>query len=90
MFEAGKLRQEAKRIRAKKMIESKDEAIRLEGKAELAEIDAMAETTQKNFNAAIAELATINRRIAVVNPLRRPYPIPRHTKLPRPMNGNWS
>jgi hypothetical protein len=57
-YKAGKLREQAKIIRANRLIESDDEAIRLEGQADIAEIE------------ALAELATIEKCIAAVQPHR--------------------
>jgi hypothetical protein len=68
---AVELRMKAKSIRAKRKIESEDEAERLEGEADLSEIEASLETGQKNIDAAQAELATILACIEKVQPLRK-------------------
>lgn len=68
---AAKLREDAKIIRAQRRIASDDEAERLEGQADLAEIEAHAETAAKNIAAAQAELAFIKSCMARLQPLRR-------------------
>ena len=65
------LREQAKIVRAERRIASDDEAERLEGQADLAEIEGHAETLAKNLAAAQAELAFIERCIARLQPLRR-------------------
>lgn len=70
-IKAAGLRQEAKIIRANRLISSDDEADQLEGKADLAEMEAHAEMTTKNIAAAQAELAFIDRCIEKVQPLRK-------------------
>lgn len=70
-FEASKLREQAKIIRANRMIEDKDEAVQLEGRADLAEIGAMSEMTHNNVNAAVAELEFINKCMDALQPLRK-------------------
>lgn len=70
-YEASKLREQAKIIRAKRLMESNDEADRLDGEADIVEIDAMAETVARNLAAAIAERTTIDKCMAVLEPLRR-------------------
>lgn len=69
--EAGRLREQAKRLRAILMRASEDEAIRLEGQADLAEIEAFAAVTARNFAAAKAELTTIERCQELLQPLRK-------------------
>lgn len=71
MFEASKLREKAKRIKAERMLKSDDEVDQLEGEADLAEIKAMEETTARNVAAAQAELATIEDFMARLEPLRK-------------------
>jgi hypothetical protein len=56
---ASKLREKAKRLAAQQLIDSGDEIPQLEGQADIAEIEAMAETTQRCYDAAIDELAFI-------------------------------
>lgn len=71
MFASSKLREQAKRIKAQRLLESDDPVDRLEGEADLVEIEAMAETTQANYDAALAEIAFIDQCIAKVQPLRK-------------------
>ncbi|MDD2879682.1 MAG: hypothetical protein PHQ58_04530 [Rhodoferax sp.] len=70
-FEASKLREQAKIVRAHRLINSPDEAEQLEGKADLVEIEAMKETVQRNLDAAIAERATIKKCMDRLEPLRK-------------------
>lgn len=70
-IKAAGLRQEAKIIRANRLIASDDEADQLEGKADLAEMEAYSEMTNKNIAAAQAELAFIDKCIEKVQPLRK-------------------
>ena len=70
-YEAAKLRQQAMRLRSERKIASDDEVEQLEGKADIAEIEAFAETTAKNVAAAMAEVAFIDRCIAELQPQRR-------------------
>lgn len=65
------LREQAKIVRAERRIASDDEAERLEGRADLAEIEGHAETLSKNLAAAQAELDFIEQCIARLQPLRR-------------------
>ncbi len=69
--QAAQLRNRAKFIRATQRMSSADEAERLEGEADLAEISAFSEIEQKNISAAIAELAFIDKCIEKVQPLRK-------------------
>jgi len=71
VFAASKLREKAKRVRAQRLIDSTDEAEQLEGQADLVEIEAMAETIQKNYAAAEAELKTISKYMDELEPLRK-------------------
>ncbi len=71
LFEAAKIRDQAKRLRAQKMLNQSEEAVRLEAQADLVEIEAMSETTQKNYAAAVQELATIENCILALQPLRK-------------------
>ena len=71
MYEASKLREEAKIIRAKRLLASADEAEQLEGKADMVEIEAMADTVKRNLDAAIAERATIKKCMDRLEPLRK-------------------
>lgn len=70
MYDASKLREEAKTIRAERLMASEDEAVRLEGQADLVEIEAMQATVQRNLAAAKAERATIDKCMALLEPLR--------------------
>lgn len=73
---AASLREQAKRLRAERRMSSDDEAERLEGKADLAEIEAFAESTNANIAAAQAELATIEKCIERLQPLRKYRDLP--------------
>lgn len=64
------LRQQAKVLRAKRRLASDDEAERLEGDADLVEIEAGRETAERCLVAAQAELATIEKAMAALEPLR--------------------
>lgn len=70
MVASGQLRERAKRLRAEKLLASTEEADRLEGQADLSEIDAMAATTRRNIEAAKAELATIEKCMEILQPMR--------------------
>ncbi len=70
-YEASKLREQAKIIRAKRMMQSTDEAEALEGQADLVEIEAMKATVERNLAAAIAERATIEMCVKRINHLRQ-------------------
>ena len=70
LVEAGQLRERAKRLRAERLLTSSDEAERLEGQADLSEIDALAGTVQRNVEAARAELATIEKCMEILQPMR--------------------
>jgi len=74
--EAAVLREQAKRIRAQRKVDSVDEADRLEGQADLAEIEAFAETVAKNLAAAKAELAFIEKCMARLEPHRKYKDLP--------------
>ncbi|MES2319943.1 MAG: hypothetical protein V4631_20880 [Pseudomonadota bacterium] len=65
------LRVQAKRVRAQQLINSDDEAVRLDGHADLVEIDATLDTANACYAAAVAELATIDLCIERVQPLRK-------------------
>lgn len=71
LFAASKLREEAKLVRAKKNIESSNESERLEAQADLIEIEAMMETSQKNYAAALQELAFIEKCMMALQPMRK-------------------
>jgi hypothetical protein len=64
------LRTRAKIMRARRQMESDDEAMRLDGEADLAEVSAHADVTARNIEAARAELAHIEDCIARVQPHR--------------------
>lgn len=68
---ASKLREAAKRIRAERLLQSEDPAVRLEGEADIAEIDGSLETFERNYTAAIAELEFISLCIERLQPLRK-------------------
>lgn len=65
------LRGQAKRLRAEAALDSTDPATRLEAEADLAEMDAHAETLAVNIAAAKAELGTINKIIERIQPHRK-------------------
>jgi hypothetical protein len=70
-FEAYNLRDQAKIKRAELKILSGDEADRLEGQADIVELKALAETTQKNYDAALDEVAFIEACMEKLQPLRK-------------------
>jgi hypothetical protein len=70
-YEAAKPRERAKIIRAERMLADEDEAVRLEGQADLAEISAMCDMVRNNVEAAIAELEFIQKCQDVLQPLRK-------------------
>ena len=69
--EAGRLREQVKRLRASKKLVSDDICEQLEAQADIAELDAMKSTTERCIEAAKEELAFINKCIAELQPLRR-------------------
>lgn len=71
MFEANQFRERARRLRAESRLKDEREDIRLEAQAELAEIEALAETARKNHKGAIAELETIERCMQALQSQRR-------------------
>lgn len=71
MYLASVPKEKARMLRAEQKLKSGDEADQLEGQAEIAEIRAMAQTTKRNVEAAQAELATIDKLIAIVQPMRK-------------------
>lgn len=71
MYESSKLREQAKIIRAQRLLGSTDEADRLEGQADMSEIEAMAETVKRNLDAAMDERATIKKCMDRLEPLRK-------------------
>lgn len=70
LVRSSRLREQAKRLRAEAALTSPDPATRLEAEADLAEMDAHAETLALNIAAAEAELATINALIERIQPHR--------------------
>jgi len=70
LVKSSSLREQAKRIRAERNLDSTDPATRLEAEADIAEMDAHAETLALNIAAAEAELATINALIERIQPHR--------------------
>jgi len=70
-FDSAKMREEAKRIRAQRKIDSGDEADALEGRADLSEMEAMREVTDRNLAAAIAERAFIEKCMRSLEPHRQ-------------------
>lgn len=72
VFEATKLREQAKIMAAHHTIENSRNQIEvLNARADLLEIQAMEETTKANYDAAVAELAFIEKCIEKVQPLRK-------------------
>lgn len=70
-FSAYSLRDQAKMIRAERKLLDEDEAVRLEGQADIEEMKAMIETTQKNYDAALAEVKFIEACMDKLQPFRR-------------------
>jgi hypothetical protein len=70
-YSASKLREQAKIIRANRMIADPDEAVQLEGQADIVEIEAMRVTAERNLAAAVAERTTIETCMAKLEPLRK-------------------
>lgn len=70
-LKSAELKKRAKIVRANRKLESDDEAERLDGEADIAEIEAFAEIEAKNIAAAIAELAFINRCLEIIEPYRK-------------------
>lgn len=70
LVKSSRLREQAKRIRSERGLDSTDPATRLEAEADIAEMDAHAETLALNIAAAEAELATINALIERLQPHR--------------------
>lgn len=68
---ASQYREEAKRIRAQRKIDSDDEAEQLEGKADFAEIDAFAAMAMANIEACKDEIAFIKHCMDKLEPLRK-------------------
>lgn len=73
MQKAAQKREQAKVMKLNELLKrcQDDEASRLEVEADLDEIEALRETTERNVAAAIAELATIERCMAKLEPLRK-------------------
>jgi hypothetical protein len=70
-FNAHSLRDRAKMLRAERKLLDQDEAVRLEGQADIEEMKAILETVQKNYDAALAELSFIEKCMERLQPLRR-------------------
>lgn len=70
-YEAARLREQAKRVRAQVKINDADEAAQLDGLADIEELEAGAETVRKNVLAARAELDFIQRCIERLQPHRK-------------------
>lgn len=71
MYEASKLKQEARRIRAQLNIDEGNEPTRLEALGDLAEMQALSATVEANYKAGVAELKTIELCIERLQPLRK-------------------
>lgn len=70
-YEVSQLKEQAKKIRVEKLIKSDDEADRLDGQAELLEIENNNKQGKILFEAAQDELNHINKCIESVQPLRK-------------------
>lgn len=70
-YEVSQLKKQARKIRAEKLIKSDDEADRLDGQAELLEIENNNKQGKILFEAAKDELNHINKCIEAVQPLRK-------------------
>lgn len=70
-YEASKMREQAKVIRAERLMNSEDAADQLDGQADIVEIEAMRITVEKNLAAAVAERTTIEKCMAKLEPLRK-------------------
>jgi hypothetical protein len=75
-FHVSQLRIEAKELRAKRLLESNDEADRKEGEADLLEIENGRVTGKVLYDAAVAELNFIDRCIEKIQPLRKYRDLP--------------
>jgi hypothetical protein len=71
MAEAAVLKRKVQRIRLEQRLSCVDECERMEAEAALLELDAGEATMQKNIAGAQAELAMIERCMAVLEPLRK-------------------
>lgn len=74
--EASSLRERIKVLRATALIASDNEEERLEAQADLLEIKAFAPLVQANVDACAAELKTIDKCIAILQPLRKYSQLP--------------
>lgn len=70
------LKQQAKEIRARRLLASEDEAERLDGQAEIAELEDNAKFSQRNIDAAEKELAFIKNCIVRIQPHRKYAALP--------------
>lgn len=68
---AEEFKQKARLLRANKMLNSDDAAVRLDGQAEIAEIEAFKQTVDNNITGAVAELSFIENCIAKIQPYRK-------------------
>jgi hypothetical protein len=73
MYEASKKKRQAQLLKIQRVLDNpnSDEYDRLLAESDLAEIEAFKETEIKNYEAALAEVAFINKCIDKVNPLRK-------------------
>lgn len=88
-FNAHSLREQAKMMRAERKLLDEDAAVRLEGQADIEEMKAMQDTTQKNYDAALAELAFIDKCIEKLQPLRRFAHLPDHEAHEAAQHEEW-
>lgn len=78
LLEANKLREQAKVLQGKRMMESDEEEIQLEGKAILSEIENGQKFAKRNIEAAKRELEFINKCIDKIQPHRLYSDLPDH------------
>lgn len=80
LVESSALKEKAKRLRAQRVIDNAeaDEIDQLEAQAEVSELDAMLACSKRNIAAAKAELATINKCIEILQPMRKFAHLPDH------------
>jgi hypothetical protein len=65
------LRDEAKELKARKLLQSEDVSVRKEGEADLLEVENTRRTSQVLVDAAKAEIAFIDKCITEIQPLRK-------------------
>ncbi|MGB9729816.1 MAG: hypothetical protein ACPL1B_08115 [Thermoprotei archaeon] len=75
-YKVQQLKNQAKRIRAERLLQSKDEAKRLEGQAKLMELENNEKYGKVLYEAAVNELDFINKCIEKIQPLRKYKDLP--------------